>query len=107
MDDRALRLLLLAHSSGGSLEELLSIGYSYSQIAGAIDQALARDLLYMNDNSLQLTAEGEGELRALSMRARSCASKPTWIRPDADAAIDRISSDEVYLPPRSFNPFDS
>ena len=84
-----------------SIDDLIDIGLSYSQIAKMITEATKEDLIILDeDKSLRLTEHGKSTLAKLTKELFP-AQKIPWLLPTDAARIEPIDKFDIYLPKKN------
>jgi hypothetical protein len=88
--------LLDTISKEGSLQKLLDLNLTYSQIAAITSEVIESGLITDKEKKFVLTEEGKTLLNQLKKKYR-----PLWIEQDLNFKIPQIDVDSIYLPKRS------
>lgn len=94
-----LLFLYSAVQNNGSLEALVSDELSYDAIAQKLGELILIGNLEYKENHLTITESGKEEIKRLKLTSKRLYTG--WIEPLVNERIDRLSKDEIYLPPKS------
>ncbi|MGO9116874.1 MAG: hypothetical protein ACLQPD_04590 [Desulfomonilaceae bacterium] len=100
MADANLVLLLQLVSQGADMGPLLQLGLRYSQISRLIRVAVEKGFLKATEERLDLTPEGQAEMRISPLTGRP-RKDGGWVSPDEKSRVAQPPSNQVYLPRRS------
>lgn len=90
-------LLLQVISNKGAVENIISKGYTYSQLANLIKELIRDELVYVKDGSLTVSDSGFKELMILNKKFERYNSE-TWISPQYEYRVDGLSKFDIFLP---------
>ena len=92
--------LLDTISKEGSLQKLLDLNLTYSQIAAITTEVIESGLITDKERKFVLTEKGQIILKQLKNKYR-----PLWIEQDLKFKIPQIDKNSIYLPKQSGLPF--
>jgi hypothetical protein len=98
MSDSNLLLLLQLIYAGADVNALLRRGLQFSQIANLIAEATEKGLITEGEFGLTLTAIGIEEMQS-KRGGNQQGDDGGWISPLDEYRIEKLSEDDIYLPP--------
>lgn len=99
MNESSLIILLKIINVNGDLKSLRVRGYTYSQIAVILGEALSNRYIEKENEILQLSDSGKDMIRNYDLK-KSTYKKHEWILPRKQFYEDPIERDIIILPKR-------
>ena len=97
LNDRIYTLLFQLIKNNGSIENIVNQGYSYSQVANFINQAVTDKYVSKHDGMFNITEEGKQKFNQLS-KIKKRFKINSWISSQEQYKIRGLSKFDIYLP---------
>ena len=97
--DKSVLVILDVIANSGNIRKLLTLGFSYREIADQTEKAIEMGLLLYSDERVTLSEKGRDLLEKNRAKLK-IIDKELWIQRDKKSQIEKIDSNDIFLPSR-------